>query len=66
MKVDKQVLKAWRKEIDKDDIYTEAAEIGSDARTIREALKTGRCHQNVHDKINAYILRKRKRKNPLA
>lgn len=66
MIVDKEIVKVWNAEVDKKNLLIEAKNIGCDVRTLENALKKGKCHQNVYKKINAYLLKKRKQpKNPL-
>lgn len=58
MKVEKDILKVWRKLLDPENVYYDAKEIGSDHRTIKKAVKTGKCSKPVYDKINAFIAKK--------
>jgi len=58
MKIDNTTLKKWKKHLDPENVYYDAKEIGSDVRTVKNALATGKCSKPVYDKINNFVDKK--------
>ena len=65
MKVEKDILKVWRKFLDPENVYYDAKDMGADHRTLKKAVRTGKCSKPVYDKINAFIAKKTIEINPL-
>jgi hypothetical protein len=59
MTIPKKLLKNWEIELKGYGIIRSAQEMNLNYRTVRSAIKTGSCTQNVYDKINDYLIAKR-------
>jgi len=59
--IPKQLMKVWNKEITNQSELCRAAKISRPC--LVSAMKTGRCTELTMNKINMYLLRKRKNQN---
>ena len=58
MTIPKKLLKKWETELKGYGVIRSAEEMDLNYRTIRSAIKTGKCTQRVYDIINSFLLAK--------
>ena len=63
MTIPKKLLKKWEIELKGYGIMRSSVEMDLNYRTIRTAIKSGGCTQNVYDRINNFLIAKREEIN---
>ena len=63
MKIDKQTLKIWKKELEPSDYLKIYKEHNVAPKTVKSALKKGTCQQGTYDKITHFLSMKKFRKD---
>jgi predicted XRE-type DNA-binding protein len=64
MKIEKTTLSIWIKHFNNLDVSRAAREMGITSATVYNALN-GSCSQSTHDKINLYLLERKRMLNEL-
>ena len=59
MKVPKEILKIWKKQLEHGDPAAIAREYGVDARSVASAKAKGTCHSRIFEAINSYLTQKK-------
>lgn len=65
MKIDKEILKAWKKELEEANLTVVAKDARVNYRTLVSALKTGYAISRTITKINKYVLKKKQDRTKL-